>query len=83
MSNERIARILDAHGILNYEQDGHIYADTMEAFDDEGPTAYDDLTRYTRAKLFAWLQKVRKSPGFTKNPGLLSVRRKGLEPPTY
>lgn len=31
MEIKQISRILDSHGVPNYEKDGHIYADTMDA----------------------------------------------------
>ena len=54
LTPERIKEHLDEHGVPCFITRGHIYADTMCAnaalFEE-----VEDLTGYTRARLFAWL----------------------------
>lgn len=51
---ERMQKILDDHGIPNYVQNGHLYADSMLS---GYPIFYEveDLTNYSRSELYSWL----------------------------
>lgn len=54
MDNQRIAQILQAHGVPHYTNGGRIYADSMEAY----TALYSitvDMTGWTAAKLYNWL----------------------------
>ena len=54
MTNTMIAKLLAQHSVPYYEQDGHIYADTMcsglAVFED-----VEDLTGFSRSELLNWL----------------------------
>lgn len=51
---DKIARVLDNHNIPHYTEDGHIYADSMEAC-----TALfecvEDVTEWSKSQLYSWL----------------------------
>lgn len=54
MTIHKIKSILDDHGVPNYIVNGRIYADSMIASTDTFEVV-EDLTNYSRAKLYAWL----------------------------
>ena len=54
MTAERIAKILEQHGVPFYEQNGRIYADSMIG----GTKLFEeiiDVTEWTFDELFDWL----------------------------
>lgn len=53
MTNAMISRILDMHYIPHYEENGKIFADTMEV--SEKFAQVEDVTGWSKRKLFDWL----------------------------
>ena len=54
VSNEKIAKILDAHFVPHFEKDGRIFADSMMA----GTALFEeveDCTNWSIAKMRSWL----------------------------
>lgn len=54
MTINKIKQILDAHFIPYYEKDGHIYADSMDAYTNLFEEV-EDVTNWTKSHLAAWL----------------------------
>lgn len=54
MTINKIKQILDLHSVPHYEEDGRIYADSMDAakslFEE-----VEDVTNWTKSHLAAWL----------------------------
>jgi hypothetical protein len=54
MTNEKIKRLLEAHGVPHYEQGGAIYADSME----NGTALFERVERvsdWSIKQFFVWL----------------------------
>ena len=54
MTNQQIGRLLDLHSVPYYEENGHIFADSMDSFRQLWDEVID-LTNYTRRQVLDWL----------------------------
>ena len=54
MTNQQIGRMLNLHSVPFYEENGHIYADSMLAKHQLWDVV-EDLTNYSRRQLLDWL----------------------------
>ena len=54
MTNQQIGKMLELHSVPFYEENGHIYADSMIAFTQLWDKV-EDLTNYSRRQLLDWL----------------------------